>query len=274
MKYMNLDLTKIWEWLLKRIYDKYIYEYVILIALFLDVVIIIIHISDSRVGMLRIAVMATLMLFAMAVLLCIVIKQHRRIPRFRADETGIMFIISTPTSNEREVLKNRFVKKIAWKFAAEFYQKSIIKLLDPFNTEKFLASNEEEKKQIIIESNAKLAIWGTFEKGKTNGKEAYFLRLESGVAHGRISDDLSKMLSYNMVEVMQPIREIRVLEDNNKIDFDLAADATELIAQYIMAEACYFSGYVDRSIEIFCSLSDCLKQNRRNLPYLALYSKN
>ena len=265
-----MEIIKLLEKLSERIYEKNIYLYIAFDGVIVWMILFVLHLFQTNGYISRkVVVLFSAVLLVACVMVCIVAALYRRMPKFADKETGILFVIRTNSAEEREVVNNMFVKKVAKLFNDEFYQVSNVRLLDPYNTELFIEAREEKKRQFIKDSNAKLVIWGTIEKGKTRGKNAYFIKLDSGVAHSQISSNISKMLSYDMAQVMQPIREICVFEDDNKLGFDLVADATEIIAQYIMAEACYFSGNINRSIEIFCSLGTSLSRDKRNVNYKA-----
>ncbi len=214
-------------------------------------------------------ILACLLVVAITIVLCLLCAKERRFPKFKDDETGIMFLIKTNGPEDRMMVEKYFISAIKKAFQDNYKHKNKILFLESYHADKFLDADMEKKKEIIWKSNAKLAFFGECITGNRNGKKVCYINLESCVSHDALHENGRMLLSMDMSVVMVPFKQLYINEDNNLDEFQCASVALSLIADFIMASALFYTRHFEESVEFFADLMDKLENIFRNLPSIA-----
>lgn len=193
----------------------------------------------------------------------------RQFPKFKEDETGIMFLITTNDIEDRKLVEKYFISAIKKAFQDNYKHKNKILFLEPYHAEKFMNADLEEKNEIVQRSNTKLAFFGECLTGNKNGKKVYYINLNSCVSHDALHENGSMLLSMDMSVVMVPFKQLYINEDNNLDEFKSASVALSLIADFIMASALFYTRHFEESVDFFEDLMVKLDAISRNLPSIA-----
>lgn len=206
---------------------------------------------------------------AVTTLFCFLCAKERRFPKFKNDETGIMFMIRTKGPEDRMLVEKYFISAIKKAFQDNYKYKYKILFMESYHADKFLDADIEKKREIIWKSNAKLAFFGECITGNRNGKKVCYIDLESCVSHDVLHENGSMLLSMDMSMVMVPFKQLYINEDNNLEEFQCASVALRLVADFIMASALFYTRHFEESVEFFADLKAKLDAISRNLPSIA-----
>ena len=143
-------------------------------------------------------------------------------------------------------------------------------LLNEFTALKFneIVVDSDKITKFQKKHNAKFIIFGNSIWGGANEEVACTLHLESGIFHGISHENNRKFLVREMNYAFKPLRDIRILKNNETSDFEIHAQQLEFAFKYILATTQVLSSEIETAIDTFIALKKEVDSIKRNVPVI------
>ncbi len=262
----QMDVDRIIQFVKEYKYSKYAYPLTILMGMAFIVYITAQTDFCSEDFNVWSYVLWCLLIVITVVVICGIFAKERQFPKFKEDETGIMFVIKTNSKETRQLVEQHFISAVERAFRENCKHKNKIYLLEPYHANLFMEVDEDGRMDILQKSNAKLAFVGECTSGNKDGKRGCYIDLEDCVLQSELRGNSGYYLDNDMKKVMVPFKELYISEDNNLDEFRSASKALQLVSEFIIASTLFYMQQYEDSVELFEELQTELKKCTKKLP--------
>lgn len=256
------DLYKILEktWSKKYIYLLLIISYILFNLPFITSY----NISSKKTWIIAIAILVV-HIIAFGIILW-----KRAIPKFKEDESGILFLFDIEDEKYRSLINEKFVKEMGNKFRP---LSSTYKTMMPnkfiFNKiyEKYLSKGDYDG--LKNKTKYKIAICGRCVIGGEKEKISCKLNIDGIISDSPMNTLELKILYNDIVSVFKPIKNILIYKETETEDFSKNALQLNYAIDYVFASTLIFFRNFEKSLDEFLDLHSRIITCKQNIPVVS-----
>jgi len=193
---------------------------------------------------------------ATIVVVTIIWKSYRRVPRASKGRVGILLALSGKSEEQKEVMREfrRAVQNLVT--GGQEARLQVVELRD-HQVKGIDSGNElEECTKYLAASGCVFALYGHVSEQRHKGKPHHVLKLTGMVRHAPLQDWLSKEFSHEFTELLAPLRAIS--KEDDLFVFTATGQQVGMVAEYIIGVAAMLSGSLDFAETLFDRLHNQL----------------